>query len=104
MREFILAVAQVDAGQAFCDSWHTQTPEVHVATGGYGFAAWFSGINWAAVASFVAVAVPIAFGVLVQCYKQVRLAQIQIAEAQTASSDRIAARRAGIPPAPASAG
>jgi hypothetical protein len=94
MRHFLLAFAQIDPTEALHQTWTNSSPEVHVASAGTGFAAYLSGINWAAVGAFVAVAVPLGFGVIVQCFKQVRIAQIQLREEQIASDDRIAARRA----------
>jgi hypothetical protein len=94
MRHFFTALAQVDTQQALHDAWVNTSPEVHVASGTTGFAAWFAGVNWAAVAAFLSVTVPLGFGLIVQCFKQISIAQIAIREAQIASDDRIAARRA----------
>jgi hypothetical protein len=94
MRHFLTAMAQVDTRSALHESWNNASPEVHVATWSTGFAAWFAGVNWAAVATFLTMAIPLAFGLVVQCFKQIRIAQIAIKEAQIASDDRIAARRA----------
>lgn len=94
MRTLLLTLAQLDPTAALHDAWKAQNPEIHVASGGAGFAAWLSGLNWAAIASFIAVAVPLAFGVLMQCYKQIAFARIEIKERQLAAEDRIAARRA----------
>jgi hypothetical protein len=94
MRHVFTVLAQVDTQRALHDAWVNTSPEVHVASGTTGFAAWLSGVNWAAIAAFVSVVVPLGFGLLIQCYKQIRIAEIGIREAQIASDDRIAARRA----------
>ena len=94
MRHLIL-LAQIDPAKALHDSWRAASPEVHIGTGGTGLGAFFAGVNWLAVLAAVATVVPIAFGVVMQCFKQYQLAAISIKEAQVESDDRIAARRAG---------
>ncbi|MHB8397316.1 MAG: hypothetical protein ACYDCI_00055 [Candidatus Limnocylindrales bacterium] len=86
-------LAQIDVGKALHDYWRTSSPEAHVAIGSTGFGAYLAGINWAAVVTFLGLSVPIAWGVVVQCWKQVKLARIQIQEAQLESDDRTTARR-----------
>jgi hypothetical protein len=95
MRHFFQAVAQVDVKEALHESWRHQSPEMHLASGTAGFAAWWAGINWGAVAAALTFIIPLAWGLLMQCWKQTRVTQIAIREAQIASDDRIAARRAG---------
>jgi hypothetical protein len=86
-------LAQIDPQKALHDYWRESNPEAHITIGSTGFGAWCAGVNWAAVLAFLGVAIPIVFGVVMQCYKQYRLNVIAIKEAQIDSDDRIATRR-----------
>lgn len=72
------ALLQIDLSRALHDAWHHTAPEPVLAIGGGGFAAWLSGINWAAVAAFLGVAVPLLGNCVVQVWKQYKVACLEI--------------------------
>ena len=86
-------LAQIDPQKALHDYWRESSPEAHITIGGTGFGAYLAGVNWAAIVGFLGVAIPIGFGVAMQCWKQFKLAALEVREAEIASDDRIAARR-----------
>ena len=87
-------LAKVDPKLALHETWKAASPEVHLGTSGAGFTAWLAGLDRIAVMAFFATAIPLVWGVVVQCWAQYRVALIKLKEAQVDSDDRIARRRA----------
>ena len=68
----------IDLSRALHDAWHHTAPEPVVAIGGGGFGAWLLGVNWAAVAAVVGIAVPLIGNCIVQVWKQYKIALLEI--------------------------
>jgi hypothetical protein len=85
------ALLHIDPSRALHAAWHATAPEPFLAIGGGGCAALAAGINWLAIASFVGVAVPLAWGIIVQCRKQWVIANLEIDAARRRLAEPAAA-------------
>jgi hypothetical protein len=74
--------------QAVQDHWRSSSPAAHFAAGTAGLAAWIASVNWAAVFAVVGVAITTVAGTGMQLYKQWRVIQIELAEAERESRSR----------------
>jgi hypothetical protein len=70
MKHFVAQLALIDPMLALRSAWHRSSPEAVVMTGSVGFTGWLASINWSAGLSFCCIAVPMIYGVVLQCRSQ----------------------------------
>ena len=90
----IITVLHLDLARALRDHWRASEPELHLAVGGTGLAAWLASVDWAAVLAFTALAVTTIAGTGMQLYKQWKLIRLEVEERKREIQERAAAIRA----------
>ena len=97
-------LAQLRPVDAFHASFRESPPEAHVAIGTAGFGAWLAHIDWASAIAFAGYVTMVVSGVVIQLWKQVSVARVQIQAAEQELADQAAARHRRPDPAPDPAG